>query len=583
MSLKTERIWFLSLFGGFLMLLIYRALYVPLIMDEATTFLNYVNQGDILPGQTDWQPNNHFLNSLLVWLSVLLFGMDEWVLRLPNILTFLLFGYYAWCWQRLIKDEYLKVLFPLTVFLSLFYLEFFALSRGYGLSMAALIGAIYHQQKSLKSNSRVHSALSFALMIAAVSANLNLQFTYVLWLGIEFWQIKRINKSSLLKLVLKAIPLILTLWFSLTLKSKGMLYAGFDAGLMGTLKSLVLVSSNVWSIWSWLVFGALTFLVVFSLFSLKPSLVKPGVFEILLVYFVGSILLVVAGHIFMDLNYPNQRLAMHWYWLWLLLIFVSSNRLRRHMRGVAALFTIGLLVLQLNYWKTYFVLDRVSDEFWLREQITNTFAEGLSEMRDPELVVSGSFYHERQWAYLQMKNDAYFPVPLQTELRNDTLADFLLVKTENKKDHPLYESYKVDQKSKLTLLRRKALLTKKVMGRVDIDSQKIERHNHWLIDRFSYPCQGKQIGLRLEFNLKGDEKKLKTAIEVVAENNDGYKFWKQVELHKLYADLNNRKIVLNVLLPSQEENQIDISINFKNIDGKNCSIDKARCYFYELE
>jgi len=147
-------------------------------MDEATTFIDFAHTSDVLPGQGRWVANNHYLNSLLLAISAQIFGISEWAIRLPNLLAFLLFARYVFLWGAEMKGTIARLLFPITIYASLFIIEFFALARGYGLSMAFLLAGAYHQAIGLNNNGYKHQNWSFFFMTLSIFANLNLQFMY---------------------------------------------------------------------------------------------------------------------------------------------------------------------------------------------------------------------------------------------------------------------------------------------------------------------------------------------------------------------------------------------------------------------
>ena len=67
-----------------------RIIVIPLFHDEASTYL--VNaRGSIWDSCTILNGNNHVLNSLLINLFTSLWGLQEWVIRLPNLLGMVLY------------------------------------------------------------------------------------------------------------------------------------------------------------------------------------------------------------------------------------------------------------------------------------------------------------------------------------------------------------------------------------------------------------------------------------------------------------------------------------------------------------
>ena len=63
---------------------VYRAVTQSIVHDEAYTFALYLTR-DTRWIFKDYDPNNHFLNTLLMKASVWLFGVEEWSLRVPAL------------------------------------------------------------------------------------------------------------------------------------------------------------------------------------------------------------------------------------------------------------------------------------------------------------------------------------------------------------------------------------------------------------------------------------------------------------------------------------------------------------------
>src|SRR5271157_1468700 len=99
-----------ALLLAILALNVYRAVTQSITTDEAFTYHRFVSQpfGGLLQPSDSNNANNHVLNSLLARVSIGLFGLSEFTLRLPSVvagavylfaayrLSFLLFGNTAW-------------------------------------------------------------------------------------------------------------------------------------------------------------------------------------------------------------------------------------------------------------------------------------------------------------------------------------------------------------------------------------------------------------------------------------------------------------------------------------------------------
>lgn len=147
--MKKNSFLYLS-FIVFLCLFLYviaKAINYPITHDEAGTVFQYVDYKpySIWNIMFWYHPlgNNHILNTLLTKLSVAIFGMKIWSLRLPNILSFLVFFYFSYqLVKTYIKQDALRFAALLLLCCHPFMLDFFALCRGYGMSLAFLMGTI---------------------------------------------------------------------------------------------------------------------------------------------------------------------------------------------------------------------------------------------------------------------------------------------------------------------------------------------------------------------------------------------------------------------------------------------------------
>lgn len=85
----------------------------------------------------EW-PNNHILNTLFAKASITLFGAHQWSVRLPNLLFFFLYAAAVYRILRFILTEYSWFFIPFALlFISNPYMfDFFAMCRGYGMSIA---------------------------------------------------------------------------------------------------------------------------------------------------------------------------------------------------------------------------------------------------------------------------------------------------------------------------------------------------------------------------------------------------------------------------------------------------------------
>jgi hypothetical protein len=155
-----------------------RAWLVPLTHDEALTYLGFVRApwSDILAFRGPYPTNNHLLNTVLVKLCVAVLGVSESTQRLPNVLAHAAYLYFGW---RILRRN-APPLAALAGFVLLttnpFVLEFFALSRGYGLSLGFAMAGLSELSRSFARFDARAEARGLALVGLGIVASLPLVF-----------------------------------------------------------------------------------------------------------------------------------------------------------------------------------------------------------------------------------------------------------------------------------------------------------------------------------------------------------------------------------------------------------------------
>ena len=174
-----------SLGVGVFAFIIAKAVTVQVTTDEAYTLT-------ILTKETVWNlvsyessyTNNHILNSLLCKLSFGIFGMNQVAGRLPNILSFILYFWFVWQFsRRFFKDDFVGLMFVAVMLGNPYMIEFFALARGYGLSIALMMTSIYFAANYVLANHR--RSLSISLMCAMLSVYAQFALLHF-FLGLNF-------------------------------------------------------------------------------------------------------------------------------------------------------------------------------------------------------------------------------------------------------------------------------------------------------------------------------------------------------------------------------------------------------------
>ena len=232
-KLTTNRsifISFLILYGTALFTyILLRSYYLSFTFDEVVTS-SIVNSPDWF--KMPEGSNNHYINTLLMKLSVSMFGESEFTLRLPNSLSFILYFIYSVKIANLNNKPI--ALATLVLLTSMpFVIDFFSLARGYGLSLAFMLPSIYYFLLYFKNTAILALVFSVLFGMLGVLSNFTL-FNYFLplILSLLFFTLflsqakkKKIYAISIIMaLIIPFIVVILPLLFKL--KEGGQLYFG---------------------------------------------------------------------------------------------------------------------------------------------------------------------------------------------------------------------------------------------------------------------------------------------------------------------------------------------------------------------
>ena len=196
-------------FGAFVLA---RAVHVPLTYDEAATYLRYIaphtfpefDAGRLAVFNFE-VATNHFLSTILAKLSTLLAGSSELALRAPALLGYVL---YLWFSARILKQlttGAIAVGGLLLLNLNPYLLDFFALSRGYGLSIGLMMAALHFFFTGRLG--RTLFCASAAVLAAFSMLNVYLGFVALAVGGLQQIHVKRDTTGSASRRVI-ALPVV---------------------------------------------------------------------------------------------------------------------------------------------------------------------------------------------------------------------------------------------------------------------------------------------------------------------------------------------------------------------------------------
>jgi hypothetical protein len=146
--------------------IVFQALFMDMTYDEAYTYLNTGRIQDVWKVYQFRIANTHLLNSLLMALTTLFFPYNDFAIRLPSVLISAFYITTAISFSKTVKN---RLIFLGLLLLFYFVIEYFAMARGYGMSAAFILAAVF-VYKNQEKFPAPHLVLS-ALFLLAIYAN----------------------------------------------------------------------------------------------------------------------------------------------------------------------------------------------------------------------------------------------------------------------------------------------------------------------------------------------------------------------------------------------------------------------------
>ncbi len=174
---KLNRYSFFAIYGIVFILILCKIILIPVTHDEMATPASYINYSvwQIMMYQVA-NTNNHILNTLAVKLFVYLFGTSQVVIRLPNLLSFIVYAFAVFRINRTALKEGSIWFIPASLLFIAwpYFLDFFGLCRGYGMSSALAALSLSYMLSGFRFSRNRDIRVSFILSILASYANFTL-------------------------------------------------------------------------------------------------------------------------------------------------------------------------------------------------------------------------------------------------------------------------------------------------------------------------------------------------------------------------------------------------------------------------
>ncbi|NOX47460.1 MAG: hypothetical protein GXO89_10850 [Chlorobi bacterium] len=454
-----------------------RAAFVPILSDEVATFFMYVQTGRFFPPDMAWDANNHILNSALARIGYLLFGPSAIGLRLASVLFAPVYFFFVFKIGDLTKNSFVRWAFYLAMMTTHFIVEFFSYSRGYGMSLALLTGAIWFLIRSVQ-NPKLESVIkTLVFTILAVSANLNLFQTSLVIFGVLFLvSIVNLRKLRTAEVFFMFFFIFflggLSTWFfadySLHLLDEGRLYYGSGDGFWQntilSLSALVYGKAQVLFAVYFLLMIILSVIgFVFFLKNNKSFFQNPSPGSVFLILILGNMVAAFFLYYLFGVNFQEDRTAIYYLPLFFGLAgFVVDYLVQRKGKWV-------LLLLIPLYFLPAFSLGKTSlvrSSYDRMPYVPKSFFEEVSSsVKDGDFppVVAGIHKRKQVWAWFNyLSGGKMNPVLFSDE--PVLSADYLIYDFEKKeKPEGLYDEILYDENSGLSLMKRKTPVKKNVL------------------------------------------------------------------------------------------------------------------------
>jgi hypothetical protein len=188
----------------------YRAATLSFTYDESLSF-NMYSASDFMDIVSYSPPssNNHMLNSLLIHYISLIFGNDDFLFRVPSVLSHLAYLVFTYRISKMSGNR-LVTLFGFLLFnMNPFMLDFFSLARGYAMSLAFTSAGLYFMMRYIRSGKNWYLAILLSCLFMGVLSNFTLIILFAgVVLTLNVYWIAVIGKMNIADLLKKNIPVI---------------------------------------------------------------------------------------------------------------------------------------------------------------------------------------------------------------------------------------------------------------------------------------------------------------------------------------------------------------------------------------
>lgn len=402
--ISIQNKWLIGiLFAVLFLYLILRAIFVEPLLDELGTLFWYIQTGNIINENAVLDANNHLLNSFVGHYCYKFFGDHLVAYRFLAIISFPIYFFSS---RKIVSENFKH--FRMIIFLALICIhwlfDYFSLSRGYAPSVAFFmlsLSFIQSWNKTYKSRYFVLILIGFCLSILSnLSMIIPVLFLsgYLFLIFVIHWKYQDIRQKISFFILLSFFSVLIFKIYSYieTLKNAGALWWGSKKGIWEvTGKS---VSQNIFFSESGTVKYGLSVIFIIIIVAFIYHLIKKGIKKCILelqFWSTGLFFMCLLSFIFManfmDVNYPQDRVAMYL----VILLILSFGGLISELKG------LKWLLLTFIWFPISFVAKANLNTtiFSPQDRIHNDFFNEIQKVVLPEDVITADYVAHACYAY----------------------------------------------------------------------------------------------------------------------------------------------------------------------------------------
>ncbi len=182
---QPVQIWYFLVALLLFVYVLLRAILLDITYDEAWTIFDFVPATYMhILNYTPPDTNNHILNSMAVKLCYSILPNTVFVARIPNVIAFLSFLYYAIALCQRFFKGWLGLMVFLVLSLNPFALDFFSLARGYGMMLGMQLPALFYLLAYFENKTTKNFVLAALFSLLMILSNLSSLYFFLGWMGV---------------------------------------------------------------------------------------------------------------------------------------------------------------------------------------------------------------------------------------------------------------------------------------------------------------------------------------------------------------------------------------------------------------